>query len=114
MIAKTIARIKFIRGPATETIASPVLADIFLVKLFGLICTGFPHPIWAKISIITPNGSKCASGFKLILPWFLGVSSPNLSAAKAWAYSWKVIAIRTPGMVSTKPNISTPPTKNIR
>ena len=54
------------------------------------------------ISIIVPNGSRCLNGFKFSLPCLLGVSSPNLSAAKACANSWNVIAINIPGIVSTK------------
>ena len=96
---KIIANIKFIIGPAAETIASPFDIDIVLLKFVGLICTGFPHPTLANSNINEPIGSKCAKGFKLSLPCNLGVSSPNLSAAKACANSWNVIAIKTPGIL---------------
>ena len=95
-----IAIKKFINGPATETIASQVPLDLLLVKLLGFISTGLPQPIWANINSINPKGSKCFIGSKVSLPWFLGVVSPNLSAAKACANSWQVIAITTAGSVS--------------
>ena len=42
--------------------------------------------------------SICFNGFSVNLPCLLGVSSPNLSATNACAYSWKVIAINIPGI----------------
>lgn len=93
------ASIKFISGPANDTIVSPFSLETF-EKLFGFICTGLPHPICANISKNIPTGSICFIGSNVSLPWFLGVGSPNLSAANAWANSWKDIASITPGNVN--------------
>ena len=104
----TSASIKFIIGPAADTIASAALVEILPLKFLGFISTGLPQPIWANISIIIPIGSKCDNGFKLNLPCIFGVSSPSFTAAKACANSWNVIAIKTPGKLSNKPNKLTP------
>ena len=99
----TKANIKFISGPAKATIASPLDMLTFLLNLVGFICTGFPHPNLVNNSIKKPIGSICFRGFNVTLPWFLGVSSPNLSAAKACANSWNVIAIITAGRANINP-----------
>ena len=87
MTVKIIAKIKFVSGPSSETMAWQVALDLLLVKLFGLIITGLPQPTPANKSNTNPNGSQWAVGFKVSLPCALGVVSPNLSAAHAWAYS---------------------------
>jgi len=43
--------------------------------------------------MMVPSGSRWARGFRVRRPWALGVGSPSLSAAKAWAASWMVMAI---------------------
>ena len=59
-----------------------------------------PQPICANINKNIPTGSICFNGSKVNLPWFLGVESPNLSAANACANSWNDIANITPGNVN--------------
>ena len=54
--------------------------------------TGFPHPILKKNNDTKPIKDTCLTGFKDILPCFLGVGSPNNSAVLACENSWKVIA----------------------
>ena len=55
-------------GPAKETIASHFSFDLLVLKLLGFICTGFPHPICAKISKTIPNGSIWLLGSRVSLP----------------------------------------------
>ena len=70
-----MANIKLDKGPAKDIKAESLL--IFF-KLNGLNGTGLPHPKPVKSRNIIPSGSKCALGFRVTLPNFLGVSSPSL------------------------------------
>ena len=97
-----IASKKFINGPAIETNASAFVKEYFLSKFLELISTGFPHPNPTNIKHSKPTGSVWLNGFKFNLPCNLGVSSPSFVAIQAWANSWKVIAIITPGREYTK------------
>ena len=98
IIENTNANMKFIIGPANDTNAFPFFIDIVLLKLFGFISTGLPHPNPDTNNNIVPYKSKCFKGFNVNLPCLLGVSSPNFSATNACAYSWKVIATNSPGI----------------
>ena len=50
--------------------------------------TGFAQPKPVSTSSTVPMGSRCAIGFRVILPCQRAVESPNLLAAQAWANSW--------------------------
>ena len=88
---KIIAKIKFEKGPAKETMASS--RSLFL-KLFLLTGTGFAQPIKAKPEANDANGiitvpirSTCFIGLNVSLPSFRAVSSPNWDAENACANS---------------------------
>lgn len=84
---KNIATIKFVAGPAKETLSIP---HFWSLKLYGFTGTGFAQPKigplpavnTSKINgkIIVPNGSICLIGFRVNLPSLLAVVSPNNKA----------------------------------
>lgn len=90
------AKIAFDNGPAKDTITIPCLGEL---KYLGLIGTGFAHPNFAIHKTNKPNGSRCAIGFNVNLPFNLGVGSPKISAALACEYSWIVIDINSAGIL---------------
>ena len=57
IIAKIMANIKFITGPANDTRISPFSILTFLLKFLVFISTGFPHPKCTNINIKNPIGS---------------------------------------------------------
>lgn len=71
--AKITAKSKLLSGPAKAIFISSHLD----FRLLGLIGTGFPQPNPTKKSMTVPNKSKCAKGFKEILPAYLAVGSPK-------------------------------------
>ena len=85
---KIKANKKLTLGPAKETLRLP---HFWSLKLKGLPGTGFAQPIigpWpavikskSKGKIIVPNMSICFKGFKVSLPAFFAVGSPNCKAA---------------------------------
>ena len=79
-----IAKIKLETGPAKDTSAESLLG---FFKLIGLNGTGFPHPKPSSNKNMVPTGSKCAPGFRVILPIFLAVLSPKAFATNAWENS---------------------------
>lgn len=83
------ARVKFDTGPDNATSAFPRAG---FLKLFEFTGTGLLHPILNSAIATTPSTSICARGFSVILPVRLAVSSPNLYAVRACAYSWMLDA----------------------
>lgn len=71
--SKTAVR-KFDMGPAKDVIALPRTGSR---KFRGSTGTGLPQPIPIIKSISVPMMSKCASGFKVILPRKRAVGSPR-------------------------------------
>lgn len=75
--AKTIARIKFERGPANETTKSSFKGSekLFLLTGTGLAQQMSKNPDANEASGITtePTISRCFRGFKVNRPWFLAV-----------------------------------------
>ena len=79
---KTIAKPKFDKGPAKETFISPYFLSL---KLYGFTGTGFAQPNKIGLpetnksigKIIDPKKSKCFKGFRVNLPAYFAVGSPN-------------------------------------
>src|SRR6478672_11396268 len=71
---------KLLNGPAKDT-DTPASLGFLKKKRFTGTGRAQPNPA-TKIKIV-PIGSKCFIGFKVNLPCFLAVSSPNFHAAKA-------------------------------
>ena len=73
---------KLAPGPAIATFNSP---HLWSRKLYGFTGTGFAQPITKGLLMITkskgktivPKGSICFEGFKLSLPAYFAVGSPN-------------------------------------
>lgn len=108
---RMVARIRLLAGLAKEIKAESLLGFCRLYESTG---TGLPQPNLVKRMAKVPKGSRWAIGFKVNLPFILGVGSPSLSAIKAWLNSWISIAIKRPmikekndnGSVNNRPNIS--------
>ena len=75
---KIVARRRFERGPAKETIAVP--SSLFS-KLYSFIGTGLLHPNLKSIMESAPIGSMCLRGLSVSLPYAFAVGSPSLKAA---------------------------------
>ena len=91
-IAKATTKLDM--GPANETINIPLF--LFL-KLYEFIGTGFAHPNLKMSKKINPTKSICFIGFKVNLPLFLAVLSPNKYAAYPCENSCIIIASKSPG-----------------
>lgn len=89
---KKIAIDKFAMMPAEATQSVPLLWSFRLLGLYG---TGLAQPIKNGAWVITnnngrtiePNKSRCFIGFKVNLPAYWAVLSPNERAAYPWATS---------------------------
>src|ERR1017187_679769 len=89
------ATTRFAAGPAMVTRTSSRRRRR---KFDGLIMTGLPQPMKAKLPWNTkmlimgmssvPTGSMCARGLSVTRPSERGVSSPSRSATMAWPHSW--------------------------
>jgi hypothetical protein len=88
IIKKQNAIIKLDSGPARDISKTSLLGCFRLYKSYS---TGLPQPKPASTKRSNPIGSIWERGFRVTLPWYLGVESPNLYAAQAWANSWIVI-----------------------
>ena len=87
-----IANIKFTNTPE---ILTRKVSLFTLEKLNALIGTGFAHPKPKNKKHNKPVVSKWAIGFKVNLPAFFAVGSPNLFAVNACANSCEVNATIT-------------------
>lgn len=85
----------FEAGPAKETRAIP---NFSLSKFLVLIGTGLLQPNRNRTMLSAPIGSICARGFRVSLPYALGVGSPSLYAIIPCAYSCTVEAISIEGI----------------
>ena len=72
--AKNIAIMKLETGPASATIHKLFLP---LLRFSTITGTGFAQPIPIKRIASVPIKSRCLIGFKVNLPSFLAVLSPN-------------------------------------
>lgn len=98
IIARREASSRLDIGPASAVIAVP---NSLLSKLLSFIGTGLLHPNLKIIIESAPKGSMWERGFKVNLPSAFAVGSPNLKAAKPWAYSCIVDAINIEGIAKT-------------
>ena len=77
-------------GPAIATRAGPIR---WLLRLYGLNGTGFPHPNPANSKSSVPQTSICTKGFIERRPIFFAVGSPKALATAACENSWIVMAM---------------------
>jgi hypothetical protein len=91
-------RTTFETGPARAVSAIPAFS---FLKFEGFTGVGFAHPTPVNIRQRNPKRSKCLAGFMLILPLFLPVLSPSISAVRACADSWNGMAISRAAALDT-------------
>lgn len=95
MAPQSVAIVRFDIGPANAVSAVP---NSLFSKLYSLIGTGLLQPKRKRTIEIAPIGSIWARGFRVSRPSAFAVGSPSLKAARPWAYSWIVEAMRMEGM----------------